>query len=463
MKQDTQTVRPFGWRDKLGYMAGNFGNDFSFSFASVFLMVFYTKVLGIRAGLVGVMFVVARFLDAFTDITMGRIVDRTMPKEDGKFRPWLKRMCGPAALSSFLMYQSGLASAPEAVKVLYMFVTYLLWGSICYTAINIPYGSMASVLSEDASDRAGLSTFRSLASILTNLIVTVGAPLIVYRQDAAGNQVVNASAFTWLAGIFAVVTLICYLICYFATTERVKVAGSNGAEQMGFWGTLKLLVSNRALIGIIAATVFLLAGQMLSQSINQFLFMDYFQNIAGVSVMSAATLLPSILLAPFAAALSKRYGKKELGTFGALFGAAFCFLLFLIRTPSMWVYIFMSLLGGFGFGIFNLVTWAFITDIIDDMEVQTGIREDGTIYGAYSFARKIGQAVAGGLGGFALGRIGYDELLPSQSPAVIEGIYTVSTLLPAVLYVLVGLSLWFIYPLSKRRVEENIRYLKTKR
>lgn len=463
MKQDTETVRAFGLRDKLGYMAGNFGNDFSFTFASVFLMVFYTKVLGIRAGLVGVMFVVARFLDAFTDITMGRIVDKADPRTDGKFRPWLRRMCGPAALSSFLMYQSSLASAPEAVRVLYMFVTYLLWGSICYTAINIPYGSMASVLSDDAADRASLSTFRSLASILTNLIVTVGAPLIVYSQDTEGNQVVNASGFTWLAGIFAGITLICYLICYFATTERVKAVGTDAAEQMGFLGTFKMLISNRALIGIIAATIFLLAGQMLSQSMNQFLFMDYFKDITGVSVMSAATLLPSIVLAPFAARLSQRFGKKELGTFGALFGAAFCFLLFGLRTSSMWVYIFLSLLGGFGFGIFNLVTWAFITDIIDDVEVQTGIREDGTIYGAYSFARKIGQAAAGGLGGFALGWIGYDELLSAQSVEVVEGIYTVSTILPAVLYVLVGLSLWFIYPLSKRKVEENIRFLKNKR
>lgn len=463
MKQDAKTIRPFGWRDKLGYMFGNFGNDFSFTFASVFLMVFYTKVLGIRAGLVGVMFVVARFLDAFTDITMGRIVDKASPAEDGRFRPWLRRMCGPAALSSFLMYQSALASAPEAVRVLYMFVTYLLWGSICYTAINIPYGSMASVLSDDAADRASLSTFRSLATIFTNLIVTVGAPLIVYSQDADGNQVVNASGFTWLAGIFAVITLACYLICYFSTTERVKSAGTNGAERKGFLETLKMLVSNRALMGIIAATIFLLAGQMLSQSINQFLFMDYFKDIAGVSVMSAATLLPSIVLAPFAAALSKRFGKKELGTFGALFGACFCFVLYLMRTRSMWVYILVSLLGGFGFGIFNLVTWAFITDIIDDLEVQTGIREDGTIYGAYSFARKIGQAAAGGLGGFALGWIGYDELLPVQSAKVVEGIYTVSTLIPAVLYVLVGLSLWFIYPLTKRKVEENIQYLKNKR
>ena len=140
-----KTVRPFGWRDKVGYMFGDFGNDFTFLFASTFLMIFYTKVLGISMGLVGTLFLTARCIDAFTDVTMGRIVDRMHPKKDGRFRPWLRRMCAPVAISSFLMYQSSLAGASMTVKVIYMFVTYILWGSIFYTSINIPYGSMASV------------------------------------------------------------------------------------------------------------------------------------------------------------------------------------------------------------------------------------------------------------------------------------------------------------------------------
>ena len=88
------------------------------------------------------------------------------PKKDGRFRPWLRRMCAPVAISSFLMYQSSLAGASMTVKVIYMFVTYILWGSIFYTSINIPYGSMASVLSADSDDRAALSTYRSVGATL---------------------------------------------------------------------------------------------------------------------------------------------------------------------------------------------------------------------------------------------------------------------------------------------------------
>ena len=150
-------VRDFGRRDKIGYMFGDFGNDFTFIFASSFLMVFYTKVLGISGGMVGTLFLVARFVDAFTDVTMGRIVDAAPPARDGKFRCWIRRMCGPVALSSFLMYQTAMAQASMPWKIVYMYVTYLLWGSIFYTSINIPYGSMASAITTEASERTALS------------------------------------------------------------------------------------------------------------------------------------------------------------------------------------------------------------------------------------------------------------------------------------------------------------------
>ena len=146
--------RPFGAKDKVGYMFGNVANDLTFIMASMFLTVFYTDVLRINAALVGTMFLLSRVVDAFTDTAMGRIADKVKTGKGGKFKPWLLRMCGPVALASFLMYQTAVSAAPMGLRIAYMFVTYLLWGSVCYTAINIPYGSMASVMSVEADDRA---------------------------------------------------------------------------------------------------------------------------------------------------------------------------------------------------------------------------------------------------------------------------------------------------------------------
>ena len=458
----SQLVRPFGWRDKIGYMLGNFGNDFTFSFASIFLLVFYTKVLGISSALVGTMFLLARFIDAVTDITMGRIVDRMRPARDGKFRPWLRRMCGPVAIASFLMYQSSLAGASMTLRVVYMFVTYLLWSSIFYTSINIPYGSMASVISAEADERAALSTFRSVASAFVNIIIGVGVPLVVYTTDVNGNQIVIGKNFTVVAGIFAILTVLCYLACYFLTTERVKVTEPERHHKVSFGETFKALITSRALMGIILASIGILAAQMLSQSINQYLFIDYFNDRGGIVIMSLVSMIPSLALAPLAVPLVRRFGKKELGVFGSLCGAIACFLLFILRTTSVWTYIIVNLFGFLGFGIFNLIMWAIITDIIDDRELRTGRREDGTVYAMYSFARKVGQAIAGGLGGWALGWVGFDSTVQVQTQSVANGIYTVATLIPAVLYTGVALSLAFIYPLSKKRVEQNIAALKEK-
>lgn len=141
--QKQQTLRPFGARDKFGYMFGDFGNDFTFILSTSILMKFYTDVMGVSAAVVGTIMMLARFVDAVTDVTMGRICDNSKPTAAGKFKPWLLRICVPVAIASFLMYAPGLASEAVAgwsstVKTIYLVITYLLWGSFCYTGINIP-------------------------------------------------------------------------------------------------------------------------------------------------------------------------------------------------------------------------------------------------------------------------------------------------------------------------------------
>lgn len=468
-------VRPFGWRDKIGYMFGDFGNDFTFIFASLFLMVFYTKVLGIPAEWVGVLFVVARLVDAFTDITMGRIIDKMKPGKGGRFKPWIRWASGPVALASFLMYQSGLADASMTIKVVYMYATYILWGSICYTAVNIPYGSMASVISEDAEDRAALSTFRSIGAALASLVIGVIAPLLVYSTDVNGNQIVEGERMTLIAGVFSIASLICYWICYVFTTERVHVGTENVNRnasgesdekvrgKVGIVGTLRRLGTDRALLGIILAAILLLLASLLTQSINQYVFIDYFRDKTGLSVMTAIGIVPSLLIAPFVLPITRTFGKKEASAVGCFIAGASSILLYFMHVESMWLFIIISTLGYIGFGFFNLVIWSFITDVIDDQEVKTGKREDGTIYAIYSFARKVGQAAAGGLGGFALAMTGFDESVQVQTQEVVDGIYNVATLYPGILYIAVGLTLMFVYPLSKRRVNENVEVLKAKR
>lgn len=480
-------IRPFGLRDKLGYMFGDFGNDFTFIFASSYLMVFYTKVLGLSGTVVGILFLAARIVDAFTDVTMGRIVDTLPPAKGGRFRPWIRRMCIPVALASTVMYLYGAKDWPYGAKMVYVVITYLFWSSFCYTAINIPYGSMASVITAEPGERASLSTCRSIGASLASLVIGTVVPMIVYETDELGNQIVNGQRFTITAILFGIGAVICYVLCYRMCTERVTVERERGREaDSSGKGTrdgdgagtangsgeqkrskarelLTGLLSNRALLALVFASLLLLLASLLGQTMNNYLFLDYFRNARALVWVNLISVGAMLALAPFISKLAVRFGKKEVGALGMLLAGSVYLLLFFLRVESIPVFMALFFLGTIGMSLFNIIIWAFITDIIDYQEVRTGRREDGTVYAVYSFARKLGQALAGGLGGFALTAIGYVSDAPAQAREVAQRIYTVATLFPGICYLLVFLVISLWYPLSKREVEKNIRILQEKR
>lgn len=457
---EKNNVRPFGFKDKIGYMFGDFGNDFTFILSSSFMLKFYTDVMGIHAAVVGVLMMAARFVDAFTDVAMGQIVDRSKPTKDGKFKPWLRRMCGPVAISSFLVFQSGFANMPYLFKVVWMIVTYILWGSIFYTSINIPYGSMASAISADAKDRASLSTWRSIGSTLAGLVIGVGTPLFAY-ETVNGNTILSGNRMTIIAGVFSVMAVICYMLCFKLATERVEVPQNN--TKFNFGDLMKSLVTNRSLIGIIAAAILLLLVMLTMQGMNAYLFPNFYGNVAAQSVAAlAGSLVMSVVCAPLATKLSAKYGKKELAIGSCLFGAVVYLICWVLKPENPYTYVVFYVVANIGVGFFNMVIWAMITDVIDDAEVKNGVREDGTIYSVYSFARKIGQALSSGMIGALLSVIGYSAAT-AFNPEVVNGIFNMTCIIPAIGFVGIALVLMFLYPLSKNRVEANVLELKKRR
>lgn len=457
---EKNNVRPFGFKDKIGYMFGDFGNDFTFILSSSFMLKFYTDVMGIHAGVVGVLMMAARFVDAFTDVAMGQIVDRSKPTKDGKFKPWLRRMCGPVAISSFLVFQSGFANMPYLFKVVWMIVTYILWGSIFYTSINIPYGSMASAISADAKDRASLSTWRSIGSTLAGLVIGVGTPLFAY-ETVNGNTILSGNRMTIIAGVFSVMAVICYMLCFKLATERVEVPQNN--TKFNFGDLMKSLVTNRSLIGIITAAILLLLVMLTMQGMNAYLFPNFYGNVAAQSVAAlAGSLVMLVVCAPLATKLSAKYGKKELAIGSCLFGAVVYLICWVLKPENPYTYVVFYMVANIGVGFFNMVIWAMITDVIDDAEVKNGVREDGTIYSVYSFARKVGQALSSGMIGALLSVIGYSAAT-AFNPEVVNGIFNMTCIIPAIGFVGIALVLMFLYPLSKNRVEANVLELKKRR
>ena len=461
MSQSRQ-VRPFGIRDKIGYLFGDFGNDFTFILSTMILMKFYTDVIGVSAGVVGTIMMAARFVDAFTDVTMGRICDLSRPVPGvGKFRPWIRRMCIPVAVSSFLMYLSGPASWPYPAKVAYLFITYIFWGSVFYTSINIPYGSMASAVSADAGDRQSLSTFRSVGATLAGLFIGVLLPVIAY-QKIDGAEVLIGPRVTLAAGLFSLLSIACYLACYFLTAERVVPEAADGKRK----STLEVLhdaLHNRALISVIVASIVMLLAQLTMQNMSGYVYPEYYSNSRAQSVSTVLMTAGMLFAAALAKPLAARFGKAEISAVSSAFAGVMSVLTYFLRPQNVWVFVGLQTLGWFGLGMFTMVSWALITDVIDYAELQNGVREDGSVYALYSFARKLGQAASAGLTGWLLTAIGYvSGSATGQTAEVQSGIFAITTLVPALGFFLLALVLGIWYPLHKKQVDENIAKLKQK-
>ena len=466
---ETKTVRPFGLRDKIGYAMGDFGNNFTFLFASMWLLTFGTDVLGLPGTIIGLITAVCKIVDAFTDFGMGRICDTAKPTPEGRFRPWIKRAAIPMGISSMLIYQHWVANFPEPARIVWLVVVYILWGSIFYTACNIPYGSMASVITNDPAERTQLSTWRTIGATLSGMSIGIIAPMLVFGRNEAGQQIVVPERFTITAIIFGILAAVLYLGCYKLTTERIQIAPAKPGEKdrLSVGETLKNLVTCRPLLAIIAVALLTLIASLGTQALNTYLYEDYFNDTSLMPVASFGGTAIMILMAPVATKMSAKFGKKEVGVAGILIAAVAMFVLWIMKATSPVMYIPVYLISSLGMGLNSMVTWAYIGDVIDFQEVKTGVRTDGTVYSTSSFVRKIAQAAAAGLGGFLISAIGYVSSTAGevvvQSEATKAALYNCMTLLPAVLYLLTFLCLAFLYPLGKKQVDENTRILTERR
>lgn len=455
-------MRKFGLRDKLAYMAGDMANDFTFMMVSSFLLVFYTKVLGISGYVTGILFLVGRLVDAFTDVTMGRIVDTHKVTSEGRFRYFIIRAAPFVCISGVALFAYWVKDFSYTAKVVYIFVTYLIWGSVCYTAVNIPYGSMASVISPEPEHRTQLSAWRTLGASIANIIIAVGGPTVLYVYEN-GQPVVIPERFTYLAAALALCAFFLYVWCYKESVERIQVETDPNAKKADFKALFASLKQNSPLLRFIFVAIALLITIHMTSGLNAFLYQDFFKDINALKIGGAFGAVGAFFVIPFVGVITGRWGKQASAAVGLAFTSICYFVLWFYRVEDATTYLIAIFIGNMGYIFMNVIVWAFITDIIDDQEVRTHKREDGTIYAVYSFSRKLGQAAAGGLVGFALSQIGYDSLAKSQTQEVANNIYDLYNASAAIGFAACAFLLFFVFPLNLKRVRANTAELKARK
>ncbi|MBP5151749.1 MAG: MFS transporter [Lachnospiraceae bacterium] len=457
-------------KDYIGYAMGDAAGCLVFSLVTSILQKYYTDVFNISPMFIMFMFIGARIWDAVNDPIMGRICDRVKPTRYGRYRQWFLYVAAPLCVLTILMFLRfpGIGGGQNYVATcIYATVTYILWG-MCYTVLQIPYGSLASVVTTDAGERNKLSVFRAIGSALGSVPVFILASFAYKKRvDAAGNFVYgeNGSIITDMQYEPVILGVVAMSVCSFLlllltfALNKERVIGKPKEKEKGATRkALKNLFTNKAFIAISLTAMLLLAGQMFTQSFYLYLFNDYF-NANWMNLASqACTYSPMIVLMFFMPKLARKLGKKEVCAVGVSLASIANLVLFFLRgvEPSKLMYIFLILCFVSGLGLTTLVLqlWAMATDAIDDIEVTTGSRDDGTAYSFFNFFRKLGQVIAAiCVNGALLGMNYKYEKGAVQTLDNLKKMYDLATLIPAILFGLMALILFVFYPLSRRSVE----------
>ncbi len=458
-------------KDYIGYAMGDAAGCLVFSLVTSILQKYYTDVFNISPLFIMFMFIGARVWDAINDPIMGRICDTVKVGKRGRYRQWFLYVAAPLGIVSILMFVKwpGLGGADNYVGTcIYATVTYVLFG-MCYTVLQIPYGSLASVVTTDVGERNKLSVYRAIGAALGSVpVFLIASFAYAKRTDAAGNFVYgeNGQIITDMQYkpviigviIMSVCSSLLLLLTYALNKERVIT--KPGEKKKGAAAkAIKNLFASKAFIAISLAAMLLLAGQMFTQSFYLYLFNDYF-NANWMNLASqACTYSPMIILMFFMPKLARKFGKKEVCSIGMIVASLANLALFLLRgmEPSKLVFLFLVLCFASGCGLTTLVlqVWAMATDAIDDIEVKSGSRDDGTAYSVFNFFRKLGQVIAAiCVNGALLGMNYKYEKGAVQTLDNLKKMYDLATLIPAILFGLMAVILLVAYPLSRGRVAE---------
>lgn len=447
---ENKEVRPFGMRDKIGYGLGDFGCNMSFAFINNYLMVFYVTCMGIKAKHFAIIILLAKIFDAINDPIIGGICDASKPGKDGKFKPWIKWASLPLLVSSILMFIYA-PNAPYALKIAMCLGLYCVW-SVAYTSVNVPYGSMQSVITTQSDERSSLSTWRSVGAMLAQIPVMILLPKLVYDSNTSNPR---GNVFIYIVGVMGLIGFISFILLRKLTTERVEPTVNN-VQKFNYFKTLASFFKNKPMMGVTISSVAYLALMMTVTNSMQYVFMCYFKNTKIIPIATIIAGLPIGLGIVITKPLLKKFTKKQLCTYPFAISAVAAGIATFVRFDNPYVWIAFIGVSMFGTCFYLTLMWALVADCIDYQEEKTGRREEGSIYATYSLFRKIAQGVGASIIALSLDLTGYSEKLDalSQAEGVPEKIYIMTGALPLIGALICLCSMHFLYNIKDKKSEE---------
>ena len=458
--------------EKIGYGLGDFASSMFWKIFSYYLPIFYSDVFGLRPAHAATLLLVTKLYDAISDPVMGLVADRTDTKW-GKYRPYLLWMAIPFAVIGILSFY--VPGGSYELKHVYAYLMYILMMT-AYTAVNVPYGAMLGVVSDDSREKSVFSSFRMffayVGSFIAMGIFWLFEKSVIGTENSAGKVirgVGDADPIQWtlVVSIVAAMCAVLFVGCFLLTREHVKVEKKESQGLSSIREDLRALGKNGPWWLLLGASI----GQLLCGSIRGGAAAYYFANILDTGIVLTCAIyltigeIAQMIGVTFSVGLSERFGKRDtfIGSLAAvvLFSCAVWFVP-VHAASGVWVLLALQVLVSLAFGVAAPLTWSMFADVADYSELQHGASSTGLIFSSSSMAQKFGGAIGGFLLLALLGGFGYDKALDVQAPQTLNAIKAMMSFVPAV-GAAIGILFLCFYPLTTARMKEISLQLQARR
>lgn len=442
-------TKKLSMKEKIGYSLGDLAFNLVFMNLTVYLLYFYTDIFGISAAAASTLFLVARLWDAVNDPIMGALVDKTHTKW-GKFRPYILFSAIPFAIMAVLTFTT--PNFSYTGKLIYAYVTYIGLGMVC-TIINIPYGALASAMTQEHGERGSLSAIRMLFALMGGALVVVGMPIL--SGILGGGNIQKGYQYTMI--LFAILATVLNVITFATTKERYSTP--NTGTKTSFKGIVNLLKTNRPLQIICLAFLVIFGMNAIGSAMGIYYF-TYYVNRPDLIPVAGALPMGVMLIVLFSVPfLLKKIDKKTM----LIVGMAISLIRYIAYATGNIPIIFAGIIiGSIGSGMATGVMWGFVPDTIEYGEWKTGIRAEGMVYAIVGFFLKFGSALGGLVPGVVLTVTGYVAKAPEQTSTAMFGILSLVSIIPFVLTLLFIMVMKF-YKLDKAQYNKILEELKARK
>ena len=450
-----QNGKKFGLTKKhwFGYMCGDWGGCMTFTLMASIFSIFCTDALGVDPILLGTLVIIWTIWDAINDPMMGALMDKAFARRrnlKGKFRPWILRATPLLAITAIALW-----TAPTFFEgipmIVVLFSTKILYEA-AYTMFNIPMGSLLSAMSENDVERASLSSARGAGSGFGNAIPGIVAPIIIAafgERSTTGYMIVGVGC--------AVVGFVVCLLHYAFTEERVVVESSSNPENIKVTDIITVLAKNRPFVALCIHGICNCAMQYGSNALGMYMYSAVYHDVTYQSIssiLSAPFMVGAMVAVPF---LCKKYDLQKLIRLSLLASATVCGALFLMHMLMDVHPLLHGVMLGIGTGLSMVsvqMQWGLVGEAIDYNEQVTGKRTEGSIYGTFNLARRLGQTIGQGFALYALGWIGYQGTVEVQTAGTIFGMKILCVLVPAIFILGSWVAFKFVWNIPSKQQDK---------